>query len=294
DIVVSEPAALAVPLVCETLGLRHVTHGYGLRPPREYLEDAMGFFEPQWRERGLEARVDGRPHRHLELDIAPPSLQPAAAPAGDSVFRFNAYRPDTKDPSALPDRLRAALQRPNARRPRMYVTFGTVFNRSAALIAAARAGARIGATVVVTVGADGNPRSLSGLGAHVHVHRFVDQASLLPHCDVVVSHGGAGPMLGAAAHGVPHLILPQAADHFRNGRALSAVSAGCTLDPESQTEEAVTSCLSTVLTSASLEGGARTLAREMAAMPDVSAAAMEVERWNSCVITPQVERPKSR
>jgi UDP:flavonoid glycosyltransferase YjiC (YdhE family) len=285
DIVVSEPAALAVPLVCESLGLRHVTHGYGLPPPREYLEGAMRFFEPHWRERGLEAPVDGRPHRRLYLDIAPASLLPGVALARGSVFRFNAYRPDPESPSALPDRLRAALRRSTARRPRVYVTFGTVFNRSAALNAAARAAARVGATVVVTVGADGDPHSLSALGAHVHVYRFVDQASLLPHCDVVVSHGGAGTMLGAAAHGVPQLVLPQAADHFRNGRALSAVSAGCTVDPESQTVEAVTSCLSTVLTSAALEGGARTLAREMAAMPDVSAAAMEVERWNACALT---------
>lgn len=284
DIVVSEPAALAVPLVCECLGLRHVTHGYGLPPPREYLEDAMRFFEPHWRERGLEAPVDGRPRRHLDMSIAPASLLPGVAPARGSVFRFNAYRPDPESPSALPDRLRAALQRSTTRRPRVYVTFGTVFNRSAALDAAARAAARIGATVVVTVGADGNPHGLSGLGAHVHVHRFVDQASLLPHCDVVVSHGGAGTMLGAAAHGVPQLVLPQAADHFRNGRALSAVSAGCTVDPEFQTVDAVTSCLSPVLTSAALERGARTLAHEMAAMPDVSAAAMEVERWNACAL----------
>lgn len=285
DIVVNEPAALAVPLVCETLGLRHVIHGYGLRPPREYLEDAMRFFEPQWRERGLEGPVECCPHRHFELDIAPPSLQPEAVPAKDGVFRFSAYRPDPKIPFTLPDELHAALQRSTARGPRMYVTFGTVFNRSAALIAASRAAARLGGTVVITVGADGDLQSLAGLGPHVHVYRFVDQAALLPHCDVVVSHGGAGTMLGAAAHGVPHLVLPQAADHFRNARALSSVGAGRTFDPAFQTVEAVTSSLSAVLASGALERGARTLAREMAAMPNASAAAMEVERWNSCALS---------
>lgn len=279
DVVVNEPAALAVPLVCQPLGLRHVTHGYGLRPPREYLEDAMRFFGPQWRARGLEPPADGGLRRHLELDIAPPSLQAAAAPAEEAgVFRYNAYRADPRGLFALPGGLRAALRRSTARGSRTYVTFGTVFNRSLALIAAARAAARLGGTVVVTVGADGDLQSFAGLGAHVHVHRFVDQAALLPHCDVVVSHGGAGTMLGAAAHGLPHLVLPQAADHFRNGRALSSVSAGRTVDPEFQTVELVTSSLSVVLTSGALQKGATTLAREMAAMPDASAAATALER----------------
>ncbi|WP_284617378.1 glycosyltransferase [Aquabacterium humicola] len=281
DLVVTEPAALAVPLVCETLGLRHLTHGYGLRPPRAYLENALRFFAPQWRARGLDAPAGGSPHRQLDLDIAPPSLQPAAARSHDGVFRYNAHRPAPQVPFALPGGLRAALQRSSARGPRLYVTFGTVFNRSAALIAAARAAARLGGTVVVTAGADGDLQGLAGLGAHVHVHRFVDQAALLPHCDVVVSHGGAGTMLGAAAHGVPHLVLPQAADHFRNGRALCSAGAGRTVEPEWQTEAAVTASLSAVLTSAALESGASALAREMAAMPDARAAAMAVERWNA-------------
>ena len=242
----------------------------------------MRLFEPQWRERGLEAPVDGHPHRHLNLDIAPASLQAAAAPAKDGGFRFNAYRPRPRVLIALPGEIQAALQRSTARRPRMYVTFGTVFNRCAAFITAAQAAARLGGAVVVTAGADGDLQGLAGLGSHVHVHRFVDQAALLPHCDVVVSHGGAGTMLGAAAHGLPHLVLPQAADHFRNGRALSAVGAGRAVDPEFQTIEAVTSSLTALLTTAALERGAKTLAREMAAMPDGAAAAIEVERWNFC------------
>lgn len=59
DFVVSEPAALAVPLVCRQLGLRHATHGYGLRPPREYVEEAMNFFGPYWRAHGLDVPADG-------------------------------------------------------------------------------------------------------------------------------------------------------------------------------------------------------------------------------------------
>lgn len=282
DFVVGEPAALAVPLVCRQLGLRHVTHGYGLRPPREYVEEAMDFFGPCWRARGLEAPADGGLHRHLDLDIAPAGLQASTGRENGRVFRFNAYHPATALPSPLPATLREALQPGSVQRPRIYVTFGTVFNRSPALLVAARAAARLGGTVVVTVGPDGDLPSLAPLGAHVHVHRFVDQGALLPHCDVVVSHGGAGAMLGAAARGVPHLVLPQAADHFRNARALSRVNAGSFVEPERQTEEAVSGALSKLLAGGAGDTGARLLARELATMPDAAAASRMLARWHSC------------
>ena len=282
DFVVGEPAALAVPLVCQQLGLRHVTHGYGLQPPQAYIEDAMDFFGPFWRARGLEAPADGGLSRHLALSIAPLSLQSSAGPTDSLVFRFNAYRPGLGLPPALPAELLEALQRRPARRPRIYVTFGTVFNRSPALFVAAQAAARLGGTVVVTTGPDGDLPGLAQLGAHVHVHRFVDQGALLPHCDAVVSHGGAGAMLGAAAHGLPHLVLPQAADHFRNARALSRVGAGRSVELERQSEEVVSTELSMLLDDGALGAGARLLAQQMAAMADAAAAVRMLERWHSC------------
>jgi UDP-N-acetylglucosamine transferase subunit ALG13 len=282
DFVVHEPAALAAPLVCRQLGLRNVAHGYGLRPPREYLEAAMGFFGPLWCERGREPPADGGLYRYLYLDIAPKCLQPSSGPAEHGVFRFNAYRPLEAVPPALPAELRAALQGPTTRRPRIYVTFGTVFNRSPALKAAARAASLLGGTVVVTIGADGAPENFADLGANVHVYRFLEQRAFLPYCDAVVSHGGAGTLLGAAAHGVPHLVLPQAADHFRNARAIASVDAGCTIDPVRQTVQDVTSSLSEMLQHGAHIVGARTLAQEMAAMPDATAAANKLECWQAC------------
>lgn len=281
DFLVHEPAALAAPLVCAQLGLRHVAHGYGLRPPCEYLEDAMTFFGAHWRARGLAAPADGGLHRHLYLDIAPASLQPLNGSMG-AVFRFNAYRHADGVLPTLPAELQAVLEGSAARRPRIYVTFGTVFNRSPALITAAKAAAQLGATVVVTAGMDRDLRSLPELGPNVQVHCFVDQGALLPHCDGVVSHGGAGTLLGAASHGVPHLVLPQAADHFRNARALSSVNAGSSVEPALQTLESVSSALSTLMQDDAFVVGARALAQEMAAMPDAAAAACALERWHAC------------
>lgn len=284
DLVVSEPAALAVPLICQQLGLPHVTHGYGLHLPRAYVEDAMNFFGPCWRARGLNAPADGGLYRHLELDIAPLSLQPSIGPEARRTFRFNAYGPAPAQPHALPADLQDALQPTALQRPRIYVTFGTVFNRRPALLVAAQAAARLGATVVVTVGLDGDVASFSQLGAHVHVHRFLDQAALLPYCDAVISHGGAGAMLGAAAHGLPHLALPQAADHFRNARAIQQANAGSAVDLEGQSMERVGTELSKLLAAGEEGAGAMPLAHAMAAMPDAAAAARMLERQYACAL----------
>lgn len=281
DCVVHEPAALAVPLVCRQQGLRHVAHGYGLRPPSDYIAAAMARFAPHWRARGLHAPPDGDLHRHLYLDIAPASLQPSTADADDRLLRFNPYAAASAPRPSLPAELRAALHGPSALRPRIYLTFGTVFNHSPALTAAAQAASRLGGTLVVTVGFDGDPARLAGLPGQVHVLRFVDQQTVLPHCDAVVSHGGAGTVLGSAAQALPQLLLPQAADHFRNARALCTAGSGTSVEPGSQTADVLESALRGLLSSASIAAGARRLAQEIAAMADAADMARRFEQWHS-------------
>lgn len=278
DFVVHEPAALVAPLVCQQLGVRNVTHGYGLRPPQPYLEDAMGFLGAEWQARGLDVPADGGLYRHLYLDIAPQSLQTSVHPTDGKVFRFNPYEPRRLIGTDLPADVRLALESA-APGPRIYVTFGTVFNRSPAMLAAVQAAARVGALVVVTVGADGSPAPFTKIGGHVCVQSFLHQAALLPHCSLVVSHGGAGTVLGAAAHGVPQLILPQAADHFRNARALSSANAGRSIESDDQTEERIVQAMWGTLHPDAMAEAAATLALEMSAMPDAAAAASWLEHW---------------
>ena len=43
---------------------------------------------------------------------------------------------------------------------------------------------------------------------------------------VLASHAGSGTLLGALAHDIPQLCVPQAADQFRNASAVSFAGAG--------------------------------------------------------------------
>ena len=68
--------------------------------------------------------------------------------------------------------------------------------------------------------------------SNVHVHQYIPQELLLPHCAAVVTHGGAGSTLGALAFGLPLLVVPQGADHFYNADRVVAAGAAVQLMPD--------------------------------------------------------------
>jgi hypothetical protein len=63
----------------------------------------------------------------------------------------------------------------------------------------------------------------------VHVEQWLPQSLLLPHTDLVVSHGGSGTVTAALAHGLPQLILPMGADQLHNADRVQELGIGRTL-----------------------------------------------------------------
>jgi UDP:flavonoid glycosyltransferase YjiC (YdhE family) len=231
------------------------------------LAAATQCFAPSWEAHGLHAPAEGGLYRHGYIGIAPPSLLMPGHGDAPSPRRWalNPYTLRAAARPALPEALRRALKA--GRRPRVYLSFGTVFNQQPALVAAAHALLSLGAELVVTVGANGDPQRFAPRLPQLHVYRFIDQAALLPCCDAVVSHGGAGTLLGAAAHGLPQLVLPQGADHFRNARALAAAGAGLMLAPAAQTADGLRAAARQLFADGRYASAAKRLAAEMAAMP---------------------------
>ena len=81
--------------------------------------------------------------------------------------------------------------------------------------------------MIVALGPGADPKRLGPQPPNVLVTDFVSHALLLPRCDALVTQGGAGTILAALCHGLPHLILPQGADQFIN--AATAERAGVAL-----------------------------------------------------------------
>ncbi len=87
-------------------------------------------------------------------------------------------------------------------RPIVYITLGTVYNRNVDVFRALLDGLRDEAlNIVVTVGRQNEPAMLGDQPSNIHVHRYIAQEQLLPHCAAVVTHGGAARPSGRSRSG---------------------------------------------------------------------------------------------
>lgn len=153
--------------------------------------------------------------------------------------------------------------------PLVYFTLGTVFNvESGDLFQRVLAGLRqLPARLLVTVGRDIDPAELGPQPAHVRVERFVPQAQVLPHCSLVVSHGGSGSVVGALAHGLPMLLLPMGADQPLNAARCAELGVAQALDALATTPQQVRQAAAQVLANQSYRRAAQALRDEIAALP---------------------------
>jgi UDP:flavonoid glycosyltransferase YjiC (YdhE family) len=243
DAIVNEVAEYAGPIAATAEELPYVTAGYGPLVQPSVAERAAEATIPFWDAAGVEP-VEPRAY----LDPCPRSLQ-------IGVIGLLPALPVRLTPLPLPRPGPAPIPLgPHART--VYVTFGTVWNRDAAPFRAAfDALADVPVNVVATLGGE---LDLGPVPANVSVHRFIPQAELLPHCDAVIAHGGAGTTLGALAHGLPLILLPQGGDqHYNAERAARAGAALVgTLDVTRLLEDDV------------LRAAAQRVAAELAALPD--------------------------
>lgn len=275
--IVHDAADLASPIIGTALGIPHVTHSFGAVLPNTRVADAAIRTEPLWRGLGLEPRPYSGCYEHLYLDIYPPSMQPPADLA--YLGRVEHLRPFSVD-AAAHDELSPSIEAATSGdRPIVYVTFGTVFNAtSTTFTAAVDALARCrDLRAIVTVGPEGDVDAFGALPEHVRVEPYVPQAALLPRCAAVVSHGGSGTLLASLAHGIPQLVLPQAADQFLNAQACAAAGAGLALMGEEATADAIEAALRQVLVDDGVRNRAARVQGEIAAMPAPDDVAAVIE-----------------
>jgi UDP:flavonoid glycosyltransferase YjiC (YdhE family) len=203
--------------------------------------------------------------RHLILSPFPPSFRDPTNPLPHNA---RAIRAVAAEGSASTDA--APWLTGREARPLVYFTLGTIFNlESGDLFERVLAGLReLSAEVVVTVGREFDPQVLGRQPSTVHVRSYIPQSRLLPHCNLVVSHGGSGSVIGALAHGVPMVLLPIGADQPFNAARCEALHVGRMLNAVEATPEDVYLAALGVLEDASYKQSAKRLEAEIAALPD--------------------------
>jgi UDP:flavonoid glycosyltransferase YjiC (YdhE family) len=132
--------------------------------------------------------------------------------------------------------------------------------------------ARMPVNVLATTGPGLDPDLLGPVPPAVRTAPFLPQAAVLPLCTAVVSHTGAGTMLGALCHGLPQLCIPQGTDQPSNTAALVPTGAALALQPEEVTADSVAECLGRLLGEPSFRAAAERLRAEIEAMPTAGTA----------------------
>jgi UDP:flavonoid glycosyltransferase YjiC (YdhE family) len=270
DIIVHEIAELAAPLAGALAQIPVATVGYGPLLETDVAEAAGVAAEPFWRERGLSPPRWAGLYRELYVDPCPPALQIPAIDQLPAVQKMGQAAPASHEP---PEWLSAV------KAPLVYVTFGTIFNRDQKLIRRVlEALETLPVEIVATVGENNDPAAFGPRPATTRIFRFIPQEKLLPYCRAVVSHAGAGTVLGALAAGAPMLLLPQSADQFYNASRASAAGTAIALMPEHAGADAIATSVARLLDEPAFADRARAVRLETAAMPTPEEAWARIER----------------
>jgi UDP:flavonoid glycosyltransferase YjiC (YdhE family) len=260
DLVIHEWGVPGAAIAAHRAGIPGIWHGFGRLFP-----EGIGLESPT-----TNVGAPGRPH----FDVCPPSLQDKEFVATQDRIELRPV--PYSEPAALPARVSR-----HTSRPLIYLTFGTAFGTPELLTMAIEGLARLDARVVVAAGRV-RPDQLGDVPDNVTVHPWVAQATLLPHVDVVVHHGGSGTTLGALTVGAPQLLLPQGADQFANADAVNAAGAGLLLLPAELSADAIAEHTGKLFPHHGRAGhrdAARSIAEEIARMPSPDQVARRLPEY---------------
>lgn len=262
SVLVNEVAEMGGPLAAAREQVPHATVGFGAPVQPEVLAITAEVTREIWASWGMKQATPGGLYDHLYLDPCPPSLQP---PDVSFIPNRRGMRAGTGPP---PDKLSAAALTGFPDVGVIYITMGTVYGRDAQLYREVVAGTvPAGRPVIVTTGPHVAPSEIGIGGANLLCLPFLAQAAALPRCDLVVTHGGAGSVLGALAFGVPLLILPRGADQFYNAALVARAGAGRWLDPGEVSADSISKAVQELLTDPAYRAAARRIQAEIKSMP---------------------------
>lgn len=264
DVIVHDTFEFAAPVAAAMNGLPSVSHTLGIRFESELLDVVADAVAPLWLQHGLAADATAGLYRHLCLDIMPSALQADEPARCSDVIR--GLLPVAAPPIGE-ERLPAWM---TSRRqlPLVYMTLGTNTNTDISMFRSVLDGLEdLDVDVLVTVGSDGDPSFFGSVPGNAHIERYVPQSLLLPECTVVICHGGAGTTLGALAHGVPLLVLPQGADQYIMSERVVASGAGVRLAPPEVNADSVRRCVQDLLHVTDYRRAAGGIQSEIETMP---------------------------
>lgn len=277
DLILRDATDLAPALAAEVAGMPVATFSVCRYLPARLWRRHAG---PTLAALRREFRLPPDPHLNAilagpYLDAMPPALQ------GDEVAELRAHhvvRYETRD--ARPGS--PEWSAPPTPTPAVLVTLGTVFSDRVRIW---RVFLRALAGQDMTVIATGTPDSLretgAALPANVRLVGYVPHSRLLPHCRVVVCHGGFNTVLGAICAGVPLVCVPLAGDQHHNAWVVERLGLGIRLRSSGLTLGAVRDAVCQLLTDPSYATRVDAARRQIAKLPPAESVVPLLERLAS-------------
>jgi len=295
DVIVRDHHEFGGYVAAEALALPHATVEVG------------AFHGAYWRDERVAQQLDrqraahglapdpnlARLYHFLHLSFVPPRYQDPAAPLPPTA---HAPRPVIFDRSGAETLPAWMADLPDW--PTVYVTLGTLENRSPGIFPAIIAGLwDEPLNVIVTVGRDQDPADLGPQSSNMHIERYIPQSLLLPHCDLVVSHAGFNSVLGALAHGLPQVVIPLSADQPAHARRCVMLGVGRVIQPDELSPVAVRLAVRAVLADPTYRKNATQRRDEMVALPGPEHGVALLERLametRPSAVTPRSGMPRA-
>ncbi len=274
DLIVRDPVEYGGYIAAEALGIPHASIMWALYiDPRLILPEFLDALRVR---QGLPsdptlATFD----RFLVLRFLPPSWQIALPQQPPVTHSFAAPPFDSSGDDRLP-----AWVADLPARPTVYATLGTTFNKSPAVFRALiEALGSLPVNGIVTVGKTMDTQQFGALPANVHVEQYIPQTLLLPHCDLLIFHGGYNSFHSAMWHGLPVVAIPmEAGDQLPTAEKLDEMGLGVMVKGQPPAAEAIAAAVTNVLEEAGYRERVAALNAEMRALPRLEEAVARLER----------------
>ncbi|GGO82141.1 nucleotide disphospho-sugar-binding domain-containing protein [Nonomuraea cavernae] len=219
-VIVHDPTAWAASIAAAVAGVPAVRHLYGadlVHRARRFLPELLA---PMAERHGLD---DLEPLGAATVDPFPAGVQ-VEVDYRPTPIRYVPYNGPGQAPRLGP-----------SNRPRVCVTWGTTMARvdSRRFLAGEVVRALASPEVEVVAAVTAAQRTLLGpVPEGVRVVEGAPLHALLPSCDLLVAHGGAGTSLTGLAAGLPQLLVPQLPDHQAHANRLVRAGAADLLPPD--------------------------------------------------------------
>ena len=277
DVVLRESAEFASLVAAETAGIGQleVAIGMGLVGPGivELLKDPLAELSTMAglpADRGAELLLGGATltsvPRALDGDLTLGEPRPDRPDDRGRTWRF-------RTPAPIEASLPAAWGNPAD--PLIYVSYGSVTARQPEFApiydATLRTLADLPVRVLMTTGRGLDVAGLEPIPPNARVEQWWPQEAVMGEAAAVIGHGGFGTTMAALAAGVPQVIVPLFSfDQSVHAQRVAEVKAGLQVPGGLAAVADLPAALRSVLDDPAFTEGARAIAAEIAALPDIA------------------------